>query len=340
MNRKRETFVAIVFLCASLLGARFTEAHARSSDSDRCAQAPSSSLVINTKDKGAKGDGRRDDTAAIQAAIDEVAGTGGTVFVPEGTYMVNAVGKDRLMLKSNMILKLSRGATLKAIPNGSRHYSVLSISDASNVTVVGGTLVGDRHEHAGEKGEWGMGIRIDRGASHITIYGVISKNMWGDGFYVDHAKDVRFCSVTADNNRRQGLSIIDVDGLVVTDSVFKNTGGTRPGAGIDLEPDKRAQKIMNVQIRNSQFFDNAGMGILVFGGRRPLANIKITNNLFSGNRPIKIKRARFVHGLEICRNRQIKYQSKLAAWLFPFATHRKFIVAQRDCQDRRLEVYR
>ena len=76
----------MVFLGASLLGARFTEAHARSSDSDRCAQAPSSSLVINTKDKGAKGDGRRDDTAAIQAAIDEVAGTGGTVFVPEGTY--------------------------------------------------------------------------------------------------------------------------------------------------------------------------------------------------------------------------------------------------------------
>ena len=68
--------------------------------------------------------------------------------------MVNAVGKDRLMLKSNMMLKLSRGATLKAIPNGSTHYSVLSISDASNVTVVGGTLVGDRHDSYEQAGDF------------------------------------------------------------------------------------------------------------------------------------------------------------------------------------------
>ena len=235
---------------------------------------------------------------------------------------------------------MSKGATLKAIPNSSRHYSILTISGASNATVVGGTLAGDRHEHAGQTGEWGMGIRIDRGSRHITISHVVSKNMWGDGFYVDDAKDVKFCSVTADNNRRQGLSIIGVDGLFVTDSVFKNTRGTRPSAGIDLEPDKTAQKIKNVRIQNSKFLDNAHVGILVTGGIAPLAKIEITNNLFSGNRPIKIKNVRSVRGLAICRNRQVRDQSGLATWLSPFATRTKVIVTQSDCRDRRLVVYR
>ena len=113
-----------------------------------CVVAPTSPLVVNVRDKGAKGDGRTDDTEAIQAAIDEVGGTGGTVLVPQGTYMVDAVKKKRrLALKSDMTLKLAKDAVLKAIPNDSRKYSVLTISNVSNVTVVGGTLEGDRIEH-------------------------------------------------------------------------------------------------------------------------------------------------------------------------------------------------
>ena len=60
-----------------------------------CVVAPKSPLVVNVRDKGAKGDGRTDDTDAIQAAIDEVGGTGGTVLVPGGTYMVEVVKKKR-----------------------------------------------------------------------------------------------------------------------------------------------------------------------------------------------------------------------------------------------------
>ena len=65
--------------------------------------------------------------------------------------MVDAVKKkQRLSLKSDMTLKLAKDAVLKAIPNDSRKYAVLSISDVSDVTVVGGTLEGDRTEHTGE----------------------------------------------------------------------------------------------------------------------------------------------------------------------------------------------
>src|SRR5262245_20833827 len=159
-------------------------AAAQASASPGCEEAPKSEFIVNVKDKGARGDGQTDDTAAIQAAIDELAGTGGTVLVPNGTYMIDAVGKKGLHLGNDMTFKLSVRATLKAMPNSSKKYSVLRISGVSNVTVVGGTLEGERKQHMDEGGEWGMGIRVDRGAKNVTISGVTARSMWGDGFYV------------------------------------------------------------------------------------------------------------------------------------------------------------
>ena len=235
----------------------------------------------DVKAKGARGDDRTDDTAAIQAAIDEVAGTGGTVLIPDGRYLVDAVGKKRLAIRSDMTLMLANDAVLKAIPNNSGKYAVLWISGVSNVAVVGGTLEGERDEHEGKSGEWGMGIQIHRGAKHITISGVTVRKMWGDGFYVKGAKDVKFCFVTVDNNRRQGLSIVEADGVVVTNSVFKNTRGTRPGAGIDLEPNKPGQRISSVRIQNSKFLDNAGAGIQM-GGRKAPNKSRVKSQRFQG----------------------------------------------------------
>jgi len=44
--------------------------------------------VVSVKDFGAVGDGLADDTAAIQAAVDSLAATGGTVHFPTGTYLI------------------------------------------------------------------------------------------------------------------------------------------------------------------------------------------------------------------------------------------------------------
>jgi hypothetical protein len=296
-----------------------------------CVGPPRSTLIVNVKDKGASADGSSDDTAAIQAAIDEVGGTGGSVFVPDGAYLVATVGDRRLRLKSDMRLTLAPGATLKAIPNDAEHYSVLHISGASDVTVTGGTLEGDRGKHAGTTGEWGMGIRIDGGAERIAISGVKSRNMWGDGFYVHGAKGVLFCSVTADHNRRQGLSIIEVDGLIVTDSIFKSTRGTRPSSGIDLEPDTSDQAITNVLIQNSQFLDNVGAGLLIDGGKGPISNVEITNNVFAGNpRSIKLKHAPGVSAN--CGNELV---SQSGSWsdLNAFVEAIRFAVASNDCAE-------
>ena len=213
--------------CLTVLATVFALLLAAPADAfEGCAAKPSSSLVVNVKDKGAKGDGHTNDTARIQNAINEVAGTGGTVFVPDGVYMVRATGKGRLRLRSKMTLKLSDHAVLKVIPNRARSYSVLRIGKVKDVNVIGGTLLGDRAKHEGKAGEWGMGIRIGPEVKRVAIVGVTAKEMWGDGFYVEGATDVALCSVVATHNRRQGLSIIEAKRLLVTNSVFQQTRGT------------------------------------------------------------------------------------------------------------------
>jgi parallel beta-helix repeat protein len=265
--------------------AEATKAH------DKCAPAPSSSLVVNVRKAayGAKGDGVTDDTDAIQRAVNAVAGTGGTVMVPDGTYMVNAVAQNAagIRLGSKMTMKLSSGAVLKAIPNASGNYAILAVSFASHVTIVGGTLLGERGSHTGTDGEWGMGLSINNSA-HVVVQDVTAKECWGDGFYVTSlSSDVTLCGVVADHNRRQGLSVTSVEGLVVRNSTFKNSVGTAPECGIDLEPND-SQIINNAQVTGCTITNNVGGGIScgfnsAFGGPTAITNITITNNAISGN---------------------------------------------------------
>lgn len=329
------TFVlaaGILCLAAPAWGAKF----------DGCAVKPTSPLVVNVKTKGAKGDGKADDTAAIQKAIDEVAGTGGTVYVPAGVYMVRATGKS-LRLGSRMTLKLADRAILKVIPNSAKRYATLRIAKVSDVTVVGGTLLGDRKTHGGKGGEWGMGIRIGPKSKRMTISGVTAKDMWGDGFYVNGVKDIAFCSVVADHNRRQGLSIISARNLLVTNSVFKNTRGTRPSAGIDIEPDRPEQKVKDVRIENSKFVNNAGGGIMIAGKRGPVADVAIRHNTFEERRPILVENAPKVRSTAICDNRLIVRRKASAQGFDAFADPVETVSLQTDCRegrDLRFEVKR
>ncbi len=205
-------------------------------------------------------------------------------MVPDGVYMIDAV--TGITIGSDTTISLSSGAIIKAIPNDKTRYRILRINQASNVTVIGGTLIGERDEHKGDDGEWGMGIHM-RGATNVVIDGVTVKNMWGDGFYINQSsRNIVLCSVTADNNRRQGMSITSADGVKIINSIFKNTEGTKPQAGIDIEPNKN-NTVSNVQILNSQFLNNKGAGIIIYAGKSKrdkfVKNVLIDGNYISRN---------------------------------------------------------
>src|SRR6266446_6970764 len=71
----------------------------------------SESAGRSVRDHGARGDGKANDTAAIQAAIDAAA-PGGVVLFPPGAYVSGT-----LHLRSRLVLRLATGATLVASPD-------------------------------------------------------------------------------------------------------------------------------------------------------------------------------------------------------------------------------
>jgi hypothetical protein len=68
----------------------------------------------------------------------------------------------------------------------------------------------------------------------------------------------------ADNNYRQGISVITAKNLLIENCVFKNTGGTAPSAGIDLEPNRSDESLANIIVRNCVFENNDVLGIHMY----------------------------------------------------------------------------
>lgn len=161
-------------------------------------------------------------------------------------------------------------------------YKIVYINNKEDVTVEGGKIVGDVGRHTyieGSSSEWGMGIYIMQ-SKDITLSDMYITRCTGDGIYVtgdkepaigvfDNAsKNISIYGITCDANRRQGLSIIHVDGLHVKDCSFVNTGQieyTSPGAGIDIEPNvsnNRNMSVRNLLVENCILNSNKGVSVL------------------------------------------------------------------------------
>ena len=240
---------------------------------------------VDVHSTGALGDGVHDDTAAIQAAVDSLPTTGGTVFVPAGHYMVNATKP--IKLRSHTRLKLDPAATLEVIPTTASRYMVIQIYNATDVRVVGGNLIGDRVNHKGTDGEWGYGINVTA-STNVVLKNVNVSNFWGDGIWIG-AKDVNKVHVRSDyvtvngivssNNRRQGLSIGPSQHVYIVNSTFQNTNGTLPEAGIDIEPMTEGQT-NTIRLENNNFLGNNGNGIELHAN---ISDIAIVGNTMKGN---------------------------------------------------------
>jgi polygalacturonase len=119
--------------------------------------AASPAATFNVRNTGAKADKTANDAPAIQAAIDACAQSGGgEVLVPAGNYLAG-----KIILKSNVTLKLESGATIwqsgriedyNQNPKLGEHGYLLEASNAENIVIAGdGTFVGTGHEELGRR---------------------------------------------------------------------------------------------------------------------------------------------------------------------------------------------
>lgn len=228
------------------------------------------STVRNVRDYGAYGDGSHDDTTGIQRAIDSLPSSGGTVYVPAGTYLVDATRTIRL--RSYMHLKLDPGAKLLARANSADRYYVVNAYKVHDVEISGGQIMGERDRHLGTTGQWGHCVGV-RGCQRVTVRDIRLSKGWGDGLSVGAAnstttvlsEDVAVANIVSTGNRRQGMTIGRCRNVKVYDSEFSYTSGIKPGCGIDIEPDPFGTILCDtIRIENCWIHHNAGNGVQVY----------------------------------------------------------------------------
>lgn len=219
--------------------------------------------MVSVANFGALGNGIANDTQSIQNAINAVAQQGGgVVYIPNGVYMVDATKS--IQLKSNVSLQLSSNAVLQAIPNSDGSYAILEGSGVQNVSISGGTIQGERNQHLGTSGEWGMGVKF-YGVQNVTISNLTVDNCWGDGIYIGEGQnqnnEVTLNNVVVNNNRRNGITIVNGQNITISNCTAENSNGTAPADGIDIEPNHPTDLLQNINITDLTTSNNAGNGL-------------------------------------------------------------------------------
>lgn len=208
---------------------------------------------------GATGDGVADDTQAIKSAIQALSEHNAVLYFPPGTYLVT----DDIELKSNITVKgAGENSVIKRAPTEAENYRVFRCVNLANVNICDLSIHGDKSNHTGTTGEWGMCVSLE-GSRNISIERCWFMEGWGDGVYVgsEASKNLKCYYITIRDckmvgNRRNGLSVINVSYLTVDGCMFSNNKGTAPQAGICFEPNNQYETIDNAIVRGCVFVEN------------------------------------------------------------------------------------
>lgn len=214
-----------------------------------------------------------------------------TVYLKESSYWTSVKKDDSAILIPSNTHFIFKG-TIHELPNNYERASLIRLYHVENVTIDGGTYIGDVENHLGKSGEWSHGISV-WGSSDVTIKGVECSYFWGDGIdlieaFDNQEKPAYNCQrIIVDGckclyNRRQGLSVESGFDCVIRNSEFSCTGKlkyTPPAAGIDIEAwATNNEKIRNIRIENCIMQDNAGYSLQSYSNAALGENYKQYSN--------------------------------------------------------------
>ena len=202
-------------------------------------------------------------TKCLQAAFD----SGARCVVldrQEGDWIIEPV-----FLRSDQEVVIADGVTVRALKGVFKGVNdcLFTASGVSNVVLRGEgsvLLKMERDDYADPKAykfsEWRHTLKIVN-SRNIRVSDLAFRRSGGDGVYVGGAsRDIDIRRVDCRDHWRQGLSVTGAENLYVADSRFLSTKGTPPACGVDFEPSKPTDRLVNCVLENCDMDGNAVHG--------------------------------------------------------------------------------
>jgi hypothetical protein len=255
--------------------------------------------VVSVKDFGAVGDGVTNDSAAFQAAVNAHE----SVFIPEGTYLLNS----QVVLRANSrVFGAGMQATRILAPNVPAVYpqGIFHASSPNLATQLEGIELSDM-EIEGFVATLGFSTQRPlvqfAGVKDCIVERVKFSGFRGDGIIVDSTnvhlavrnntnvtiQDCVFDGVNFDN--RNGISIITGDGVNILNNTFRNVSRSDMPGPIDVEPNTVDEVVRNINIIGNRIESYNGTGaiqvvITAISSPRttPVYGINIIGNFITG----------------------------------------------------------
>jgi parallel beta-helix repeat protein len=229
--------------------------------------------LFNVLDFGADRTGATETRQAFVDACTAIAAAGsGTLFVPDGTYLVDTDSyADAINLPSNCHLMMAAGAVIQLAELGAEdnNHAIFRVSAKTNVKITGGKIIGRRTGPS--SGEHGFGIYILNGSTNVIVEDVEIIDQWGDGIYIGTtapSSNIRIRNCVIDNCRRDAITLTWCDDVTIENCNLTGTNGTPGEYGLAIEPNSTdTGSVTNVRIVGNRLEGNAGAAIGLTGSQ-------------------------------------------------------------------------
>lgn len=212
-----------------------------------------------------------DSTGFLQAAID----SGAKKVIVDYTGQDWIAGKT-LLLASNQELVIADKVVVKAKKEAFKGLgdSLFKAAGTKNCVVRGegsALLKMNRADYMDKSrykpGEW-RHILYLQGVSDFTIRDLRMSGAGGDAIYVGsgqtpYSKNVRIENVVTEDSNRLGIAVISAENLLIRKCTFAGAVGSSPAGGIDFEPNRSQERLVNCRVEDCVFELNRGAGISV-----------------------------------------------------------------------------
>lgn len=222
--------------------------------------------LINVKEYKAVGDGKTDDTKAIQTSISR-AEVGDTVFIPEGKYLVKALG-----LKSGVHIR-AEGLLIQNLAGGREEFS--PSKQNSSAPLLRGINVSD------------VSLSFKAQSIHEAVYLSGSKNI-----------QIYDSQMRGDSNTLKsfaGILLYDCEDIAITKTTISHYGAERespdiyqPGTAIRILSSK------NISVTHNQILNNGENGVFM----HDTPDVEVSHNRIQSNGMSAIQVAFGTNGIE------------------------------------------